>query len=133
MKTAIAATFPPLLATTLGADILVNPVPIGVAVAIKGIKMSDGDLVAFYVKAGVKDLFRVVDDGRTIAEAEAEGANIAPLKSLAVAAGAEVSEDYEIVTPWMALAEIPAAAARFALLLIRIDQELHQKRRRPST
>lgn len=109
-------------------QLLVRPVPAGLAVST-AFSLGDGEPLGFYIvgpdSAGQ---FRIEDDGTTIAMIEAAGIDLGTkARADAIAAlyreyGADFDEARgELLTPPLSPAEVPQRALRFAALLLRLQ------------
>lgn len=108
------------------AGLQIHEVPAGLAVGTP-FDRGDGDKVGFFLVRGAENLWRVEDDGMTIAMLVASGVDITAgeraieLQRMLIAAGASYdSENGELHTGWLEDGEIPAAALKFTALMARI-------------
>jgi len=108
------------------AGLQIHEVPAGLAVGTPLAK-GDGDLVGFYLISGKNGLWRVEDNGMTVAMLTASGVDVESgeravefNRMLAEAGAAYDAEHGELHSDWLEPEAIPAAALRFSALLIRV-------------
>jgi hypothetical protein len=119
------------LCKTFCANVEVTPVPIGFAVRTPHMK-PDGDFASFYIRRNVEsDLYRVEDDGCTVADLEASGFDFD--KESRFEAFTSILADHDVAyddhgvllsTPYMPLEALAESALSFSYLMARLPDLL---------
>lgn len=110
-------------------DLMVTSVPIGYAVRTPHLKV-DGDYAAFYLrrKVGTESMYRVEDDGCSVADLEAAGFDLD--KESRFEAFSDMLSEHRVrydesavllTTEYMSVAKLPQAAISFTYLMARLD------------
>lgn len=113
------------------ANVEITPVPIGFAVRTPHMK-PDGDFASFYIRRNVKtDLYRIEDDGCTVADLEASGFDLD--KDSRFEAFTSLLADHNVTyddldillsTAYMSVDSLAASALSFSYLLARLPDLL---------